>query len=75
MKKYIYLFSVTIIVIAALVMPGYISDNSIQETEVIKITEKNMDNTVSANGRLQYRSARSIRTDNAGIIENISVKS
>lgn len=74
MKKYIYLFSVTIIIIAALVMPGYISDNRIPEIEVLKAAEKNMDNTVSANGRLQYKSARNVRTDNAGIIESISVK-
>lgn len=73
MKKYVCLFIVTLIALAVIIMPGFISDNNTLSAEVYTVTGKDMDRTVTATGRLRYRSGRPVRVESAGLLDRLSV--
>ena len=74
MKKYIYLFLSTLLIITVIVLSGYAVNGNTAEVEVFALETKNMDNTITSSGKLQYKSAKSIKADEMGIIKDIFVK-
>lgn len=74
LKKFIWLFVLTLLSLALIIMPGFMSDNDPLLTELYPVSQKNMQRTVSASGRLRYRSGRPVRTDFAGILDRLEVK-
>lgn len=73
MKKYIYLIIFTLTAIGAILMSGYINNIPV-ETEVFKAEKTSADNTVTAGGKLQYGSSKSVISDKYCLIENVFVK-
>lgn len=75
MKKYIYLFLSTLIVSAAVILSGYMVNGNTAETEIFLLRPQDMDNTITSSGKLQYKSGKSIKMDELGIIKSVDVKS
>lgn len=73
MKKYICLFSVTLIILAAIVMPGYFSGEP-AEVDAVEITKQDVANTISVNGRLKYRSGQTVTLTKAAYILTVNVE-
>ena len=67
MKKYLILFSATLLALATIVLPGFIADSNVLEAEIYSVKAKDMNHTVSASGKLQYKAGRPVRVDHAGI--------
>ena len=72
MKKYICLFSVTLIIIAGIVMPGYFTGEP-YEVEAEGIESQNVANTISVSGRLKYCSGKTVTMTKTGYIESVNV--
>ncbi len=75
MKKYIYLFLATLVIISAVVMSGYAMMGSPASAEIFVLAPQDVDNTVTASGKLQYRSGKSVKSDGFGIMKEVYVKS
>ncbi len=75
MKKYVYLFLGTLVMIGVIVMSGYMVNGSTAETEIFTLKPQEMSNTVTASGKLQYQSGKSVQAEEWGIIKEIKVKS
>ncbi len=73
MKKYFYLFAATGIIIALIIMSGSMINNTVT-VETFTLTEKDMDNTVSAAGKLQYSSGKAVKLKTAALINQVYVK-
>ena len=74
MKKYIYLFLSTLLIITVTILSGYAVNGNTAEVEVFSLETKNMDNTITSSGKLQYRSGKSVKANEMGIIKDIYVK-
>lgn len=74
MKKYIYLFSITAVIVGMIVMSGFLTAGGIYEAETFVIQPRDMDNTVTGSGRLRYSSGKNIRSQYSGIAGEINVK-
>lgn len=74
MKKYVVLLTVTLLALAVLILPGFIANGSVLETELYTVTTRDMAHTVSASGQLRYRSGKAVRTENAGILNSLFVQ-
>ena len=74
MKKYVVLLAVTLLVLAVLILPGFITNGSALEVELYTVSERDMDHTVTASGQLRYRSGKAVRTEGAGMVERLFVK-
>lgn len=75
MKKYIYLILTTMIAISVIIMSGYAIKNDATEAETFALFPKSVNNTVTANGKLQHSSKQVIKTNNIGVIKEINVSS
>ena len=73
MKKYLYLFAATGIIMGLIVMSGFIINNAVI-VETFTLSERDMDNTVSAAGKLQYSSGKAIKLKTAALINQVYVK-
>ncbi len=74
MKKYIYLILITLIISGSIIMSGYIINGQIVQTDVLVLKEQDIDNTITASGKLQYRSGQAIKSSDTAIMESVSVK-
>ncbi len=74
MKKYIYLFLSTFIIVMVIVMSGYMLSGETAQADVLILKARSMNNTITAAGKLQYKSGFAVRTVQAGIINNMAVK-
>ncbi len=74
MKKYCYLFSVTLLILALIIMSGFMLGTSETESAVYTVREQDMDNTVTASGRLQYQAGYAVRLPSAAIIREVAVR-
>lgn len=74
MKKYVYLFLATTLLIGVIIASGYMINGSVPEAEVIVLAKHSEDNTISASGKLQYRSGKQVKVPSAGIMADIMVK-
>lgn len=72
MKKYIILFVSTILCIAAIFTFGKVT-TAASEVSVYEIKPSSADNIVTASGKLQYNSEKSVMADNYCLIEKIYV--
>lgn len=74
MKKYVYLFLLTLAVLAAILMSGYMLGETETEAEVVELSACDMDNTITSGGKLQYKSGKEVKAETAGILDSIYVK-
>lgn len=74
MKKYIWLFMATLVILSVISMSGYVLTGSEADVDVITLTERSMDSTISANGRLQYKAGKNISAESTGIMNTVNVK-
>lgn len=74
MKRYIYLFSATAVIVGMIIMSGFLTANGIYEAETFVIQTCDMDNTVTGSGRLRYSSGKNIRSHYSGIAGEVNVK-
>ncbi|MGN1458104.1 MAG: efflux RND transporter periplasmic adaptor subunit [Acutalibacteraceae bacterium] len=74
MKKYFYLFFSTIIIISLIIMSGFIINKESAEVYALEITYRDIDNTVSAQGKLQYSTEKPVVAKNECIINEVLVK-
>ncbi len=74
MKKYIWLFMATLLILSVISMSGYVMMGEEADAEVITLEEKSMDSTISANGRLQYKAGKNITAESTGIMNTVNVK-
>ena len=74
MKKYAYLFLATLLLVGVIVTSGYMINGSIPGVEVIILAKHSEDNTISASGKLQYRSGRQVKAPFAGVMSDVKVK-
>ena len=72
-KKYIYLISATLIAVSVIVMSGYSIKNDVAEADAFALFPKSVNNTVTANGKLQYSSKNSVKLQDVGIIKSVNV--
>ncbi len=75
MKKYVYLLMSTLLLVGVISMSGYMINGSDTGVEVTVLAKHSVDNTITANGKLQYRSGKQVRSKNAGVMEAFKVKS
>lgn len=73
MKRYIYLFLGTAAIISAIVMSGYLITKNIADVYVLTVSQKDVDNTVSVQGKIQYASEKAVNIDCNGVINEIFV--
>ncbi|MDD6490393.1 MAG: efflux RND transporter periplasmic adaptor subunit [Clostridia bacterium] len=73
MKKYFYLLFITIIIISLIIMSGFIINKDSSDVYTLKITYRDIDNTVSAQGRLQYSTDKPVIAKNECIIDKVLV--
>ena len=74
MKKYVVLVLTTLILLCAIGMSGYALRTEPAEVSTAKVCLQEVENTITAGGRLQYRSGREVRSLSAGIVRSVSVK-
>lgn len=74
MKKYIYLFLATLVMICVIVMSGYVMKSSPESVDIFVLKPQDMDNTVTSSGKLQYKSGKSVKSDGLGIMKEVYVK-
>lgn len=74
MKRYVYLFSVTAVIVGMIIMSGFLTAGGIYEAETFVIKTRDMDNTVTGSGKLRYSSGKNIRSYYSGIAGEINVK-
>ena len=75
MKKYIYLILVTLLIISSVVMTGYALKGSPASVETLLLKAQDMENTITSSGKLQYKSGKSVKADELGIMKEVYVKS
>lgn len=75
MKKYIYLFLATLVIISMVVMSGHAMMGSPASAEIFVLVPQDVDNTVTSSGKLQYRSGKSVKSEGFGIMKDVYVKS
>lgn len=75
MKKYIYLILATVLIISSIVMTGYGLKSSPASVETIVLNPQDMENTVTSSGKLQYKSGKSVKLSELGIMKEVYVKS
>lgn len=74
MKKYLILFSGTaFLMLFIMLMANYIKAN-VTETEVFKVVEDNVKNSVACSGRVDYAETENVIADSAVIAKDICVK-
>ncbi len=74
MKKYVYLFLATILLVSVILMSGNIIVNDALETELFTLRAESVDNTVTASGKLQYTSKYEVKPGGIGVVKSIDVK-
>ena len=74
MKKYIILFLSTLLIISVITMSGYMLRGEEVSCKVMTVKAQDMDNVITASGKLQYRAGKPVKAAFAGIIESVSVK-
>ena len=74
MKKYVILLSATLIIISVISMSGYMLSGEEAVCDVMTVKAQDMDNVITASGKLQYRAGKPVKVPFAGIIDNVSVK-
>ena len=75
MKKYVYLVLSTVMLIALIVMSGFIADGQIVTVETYPVHPETEESIITVNGKIEYNSEKSIRNEGAGIINEINVGS
>lgn len=73
MKKIFYLFSATIVIISAIFMSGYLITKNTADIYVYTLSEKDVDNVVNAQGKLQYGTEKNVKAECDSIIGEIYV--
>lgn len=73
MKKYFYLFFITIIIISLIIMSGFIINKDSADVYALEITYRNINNTVSSQGKLQYSTEKPVVAKNECIIDKVLV--
>ncbi len=73
MKKYVYLFLTTAAIITAVFMSGYLIKGSSADVYTVRLKKRDIDNTVSVQGKVQYGTEKEIKTDNYCIIGEVFV--
>ena len=74
MKRYIILFSITLLTVSVISMSGYMLRGDEIPVEIMTVEPQDMDNTVNATGKLQYRSGKPVKVGYAGIMDTVAVK-
>ncbi len=73
MKKYVYLLLSTLLIVGVITMSGYMIKGTSADVEVTILSKRSVDNTITAGGRLQYRSGKQVRSKAAGIMGTVNV--
>lgn len=73
MKKYVLLFSVTLIIISAIIMSGFFIENNSVDVDIIILSPQTVKNTVLGQGKVQYGTEKTITVDENCIIDEIFV--
>lgn len=73
MKKYFYLFFITIIIISLIIMSGFIINKGSADVYALEITYRDINNTVSSQGKLQYSTEKPVVAKNECIIDKVLV--
>ena len=75
MKKYIYLVLATLLIISSIVMTGYALKGTPASVETFILEPQDMENTITSSGKLQYKSGKSVKSNEFGIMKEVYVKS
>ncbi|MGN0471000.1 MAG: hypothetical protein ACI4GV_08825, partial [Acutalibacteraceae bacterium] len=73
MKKYFYLFLATAIIISLIMMSGFIINKDSADVYALEISYRDVNNTVSSQGKLQYSTEKPIIAKNNCIIDKVFV--
>ena len=73
LKKYLLLFSVTLVLVVTIVMTGFAMQNDSSEAEVFALRPEDIENTVVSSGRLEYSSVYSVKSDSMSMINTVEV--
>lgn len=73
MKKYIYLAVSTLVLLTAVFLSGSMLTGQPIQADILVLKARRMDNTITASGRLQYRSGTAVKIPHNGVIETIAV--
>lgn len=74
MKKFVYLFLGTAVIISAIFMSGYFINNNITDVQIYTLKKRSVDNIVNTQGKLQYGSEKGIYVNSNCIINEIFVE-
>lgn len=74
MKKYVMLFTFTIVLIAAVLFSGKMLQDSIIQVSVVKVSPLTVEDSVTCNGRIERASARTVYASAAAIVDQVYVK-
>jgi len=74
MKKYVMLFTFTIIAIGMVIIFGTISRNSIIQVSIVKVSPLTVENSVTCSGRVERISTRSVYSPSAAVVRQVYVK-
>ena len=75
MKKYIYLVLATLLIISSIVMTGYALKGTPASVETFILEPQDMENTITSSGKSQYKSGKSVKSNEFGIMKEVYVKS
>lgn len=73
MRKYFYLILTTVIIIALIIMSGFVINKDSADVYALEISYGDVNNTVSSQGKLQYSTEKPIVAKNDCIIDKVFV--
>lgn len=74
MKRYVMLSTFTFLAIAAVLILGTVSRNSIVQVNIVKVSPLTVENSVICSGRVERISTRSVYAPSAAVVSHVYVK-